>query len=195
MPDNRRALWDERWRAGREGCTAERGPSPFLVAQGDLLPRHGRALDVAGGAGRNAVWLARQGLEVTLADFSPVALALARRSAAEAGVDLQLAEIDLTAAPLPAGPWDAIVCLYFLWRPLFPMVPRALSPGGLFVFAHATRRNLERHARPGPDHVLEEGELCGLVSGPVSGLEVLRYQEGWLEAGRHEARLVARRPR
>ncbi len=61
---------------------------------------------------------------------------------------------------------------------------------GLLAVAHATRSNLARHPRPGPDRVLEDGELPGLVR----GLDVLRYEEGWLESGRHEARLVARRP-
>ncbi len=65
-----------------------------------------------------------------------------------------------------------------------------LAPGGLLVAAHATRTNLERHPRPGPDHVLEEGELPRLVR----GLELVRSEEGWLESGRHEARVVARKP-
>jgi hypothetical protein len=51
-----------------------------------------------------------------------------------------------------------------------------------------TRSNLERHTRPDPRHLLEDGELPGLVP----GLEIVRYEEGWTEQGRHEARLVAR---
>jgi hypothetical protein len=82
-----------------------------------------------------------------------------------------------------------VVVLYFLHRPLLAALPALVAPGGLLVVAHATRRNLERHPRPGPGHVLEEGELPGLVH----GLHVLQHEEGWLEGGRHEARLVARR--
>jgi hypothetical protein len=58
------------------------------------------------------------------------------------------------------------------------------------VFCQPTLRNLERHARPGRPYLLVEGELPTLVQ----GLEVLQYEEGWLEEGRHEARLVARSP-
>jgi len=94
------------------------------------------------------------------------------------------------AAPPPAGPWDLILCTYFLHRPLFAAFPALLASGGLLAFAHATRRNLERHPRPGPDHLLEDGELPRLVQ----GLEVLWLREGWTESDRHEARLVARRP-
>ena len=90
----------------------------------------------------------------------------------------------------PAGPWDLIVCVDFLWRPLLAALPTALAPGGLLAIAHPTRSNLLRHDRPGPRHLLEDGELPGLVG----ALELLRFEEGWTPEGRHEARLVARRP-
>ena len=98
--------------------------------------------------------------------------------------------VDLEVAPLPAGPWDLILCTHFLHRPLFAVFPGALAPGGWLVTAHATRSNLERHPRPGAAHLLEDGELSSLMR----GLEVVRLEEGWLEGGRHEARAVARRP-
>jgi SAM-dependent methyltransferase len=185
MAESDRERWNARYREPREAPE----PSPFLAALGDLLPRRGRALDVAGGSGRNALWLARRGLAVTLADVSDVALALASAAAGAEGLALATVRVDLEEAPLPAGPWDLVLCTYFLHRALFAAFPAALAPGGVLVVAHATRRNLERHARPGPAHVLEDGELPRLVT----GLEVLRYDEGWLESGRHEARIVARR--
>lgn len=186
MPPSDRTRWNARYQ--EEGAPAE--PSPFVTGLDAVLPREGRALDVAGGAGRHALWLARRGLDVTLADVSDVALAKARDAAAAAGLRLTCLEADLEAGPLPPGPWDLVLCTYFLHRPLFAAFEAALRPGGLLVFAHATRRNLERHARPGPSHVLEDGELPSLLG----GLEVLRLEEGWLEAGRHEARAVARKP-
>jgi tellurite methyltransferase len=181
----------DRWNARHADERDAQPPSPFLVSLDPVLPRTGRALDVAGGAGRHALWLARRGLAVTLADVSDVALARAAQEARASGVSLETLEYDLEASPLPAGPWDVILCFYFLHRPLFAAMARALAPGGWLVFAHATRRNLERHPRPGPRHVLEDGELPSLVAG--LGLETVRYDEGWLESGRHEARLVARR--
>jgi SAM-dependent methyltransferase len=186
VPGRDREKWNGRYLA-EETIPA---PSPFLLAHEALLPRRGRALDVGGGSGRHALWLARRGLEVTLADVSDVALARASRQAEAEGLRLRVVETDLEAAPLPAGPWDLVVCTYFLHRPLFAEMKAALAPGGLLVVAHATRRNLERHPRPGPDHVLEEGELARLVA----GLELVVSEEGWLESGRHEARAVARRP-
>ncbi len=180
----------ERWNARYQEQEAPSAPSPFLLGLDALLPRRGRALDLAGGAGRHALWLARRGLDVTLADVSDVALARASERARAEGLPLRTVALDLDAAPPPAGPWDLLVVTYFLHRPLLASLPALLAPGGLLVVAHATRTNLERHPRPGPDHVLEDGELPGLVR----GLELLRSEEGWLESGRHEARLVARRP-
>jgi len=179
----------ERWNARYRDEEAIADPSPFLSALDALLPRRGRALDVAGGSGRNALWLARRGLDVTLADVSDVALERAAREARLRGLALETLQVDLEAAPLPRGPWDLVLCTYFLHRPLFAAFAAELAPGGWLVIAHATRRNLERNPRPGSAHVLEDGELPSLVR----GLEVVSYEEGWLESGRHEARLVARK--
>lgn len=180
----------DRWNARYRDEAPSDDPAPFVVSLDALLPRQGRALDVAGGGGRHALWLARRGLEVTLADVSDVALDRAARRARAEGLSLATVRVDLEVDPLPAGPWDLVLCTYFLHRPLLAALPGALAPGGLLVVAHATRTNLERHRRPGPDHLLEDGELPALVR----GLEVLSSEEGWLESGRHEARVVARRP-
>jgi hypothetical protein len=76
-------------------------------------------------------------------------------------------------------------------RPPSRRPPSSPSPtGGLLVVVHPTRANLERHGKPGPDFLLDDGELLGLVS----SLEIRRYDEGWRDDGRGEARLVARRP-
>lgn len=179
----------ERWNARYAEEGEPPAPSAFLVSIEALLPARGRALDVAGGSGRNALWLARRGLDVTLADVSDVGLEKAARAAAAAGVALATVRVDLETAPPPAGPWDLVVCTYFLHRPLLAAIPAVLAPGGLLVVAHATRTNLTRHPRPGPGHVLDDGELPRLIR----GLEVLSSEEGWLESGRHEARILARR--
>jgi SAM-dependent methyltransferase len=97
--------------------------------------------------------------------------------------------VDLEEAPLPRGPYQLVLCLNFLWRPLFEEIPRVLVSGGLFVFAQPTRSNLQRNSHPSARFLLEDGELPRLVR----GLEVVSYTEGWTEEGRHEARLVATR--
>ena len=100
-----------------------------------MLPTRGRALDIAGGAGANAVWLASQGWDVTLADISPVGLAVADEHARSAGVVLRTLEIDLEREPFPPGPWDLIVCVRFLWRPLFAIIPERCRRGACWSWS------------------------------------------------------------
>jgi SAM-dependent methyltransferase len=183
MSEDDRQRWNNRY---QEQPTA-REPSAFLRSLADRLPRTGPALEVAGGLGREALWLARRGLDVTLTDVSDVALERAGEAAREAGLALRLQRLDVETEPLPPGPFALVLCLNFLWRPLFAAVPQVLAPGGLFVFAQPTRSNLQRHPHPSARFLLEDGELPRLLQ----GLELVSYTEGWTEEGRHEVRLVA----
>jgi SAM-dependent methyltransferase len=185
-----REKWDRRYETqGPESTT----PSDFLTSLDGVLPRSGRALDVAGGAGRNAIWLALRGLDVTVVDISRVGLDLARDAAEAAGVTLGLMQADLEEEPLPAGPFDVVLSFNFLRRPLFAAFPTVMAPGGLLVYRQPTRSNLTRHARPPAAFLLDDGELPSLIQ----GLEVVQYEERWFpgdaEGPRHEARLLARR--
>ena len=183
MDDASRLGWDARHREGSPGRV-----EPFLVANRDLLPGSGRAVDMAGGTGASVCWLAGLGLDVTVADWSEVALERAGGAARAAGVRLRTVRGDLEGGPFPAGPWDLIVCLRFLHRPLFETFPAALAAGGVLVVVHPTASNLARHPRPGRRYLLEDGELPKLVG----GLTILRSEEGWGEDGRHVARIIAR---
>jgi SAM-dependent methyltransferase len=135
-----RERWNRRW-AGEERVHASTAPSRFLVAEvADLRP--GTALDLACGAGRNAVWLAGQGWRVTAVDFSGVALRMARSLAAERAVDVEWIEADVVAWTPPARAYE-LVCVFYLQLPASER-PIALAraaagvrPGGtLLVVGH-----------------------------------------------------------
>jgi tellurite methyltransferase len=179
-----RVKWDARYAEARPWAAE---PSPFLRSLEAALPRAGRALDVAGGGGRNALWLAARGLDVTVADVSAVGLARARERAAAQGLALATICVDLESDPLPAGPWDLVVCILYLQRSLFAAFAEVLAPSGLLVFLQPTVTNLERHPKPPRPFLLENGELARLVT----GLDVVSLTESWTEDGHHEARLVA----
>lgn len=185
MADSDRIKWDEKYARGEHASDV---PSQVLWELDVWLPDRGRALEIAGGAGRHALWLAARGLDVTLADISPVALALARGRAAGRGVPLTTMAVDLEAEPFPAGPWDLIFSHHYLWRPLFAVFPRMLTPGGRLVVIQPTVCNLERHARPPLPFLLEKDELRELLS----PLAIEHYVEGWNVEERHEAVAVAR---
>lgn len=186
MANPDRQKWNEKY---EKTAPSDLAPSQLLPTLDDILPRHGRALDVAGGAGRNATWLARRGLQVTIADIADGGLAKAQQLARQNNVALDTVQTDLEQDPFPPGPWDLIVSFLFLWRPLFHAYPQHLAPGGLLVVAQPTRSNLQRHDKPPERFLLEDGELPSLVP----RLEIVQYREGWLEDGRHDALLVARR--
>ncbi len=206
-----RERWDAKWADAAVGA-----PASLLreAAGAGLLPRTGRALDVAGGNGRNALYLAGLGLEVTLLDVSEVALETARSEATGRGLPdgaLRTVRMDLEPPSLPGlqalsveradpadrGGWELIVVTYYLNRALLPLLPGLLAPGGVLLVAHPTKVNLQRHPKPGPAFLLEEGgELRRLVTGggeeEGGALEVLRDVEGWTADGHHEAHLIVR---
>ncbi|QRN95291.1 class I SAM-dependent methyltransferase [Archangium violaceum] len=187
MSEEDRRKWNTRYREQEK----RQEPSVFLRSLADQLPSTGRALDVAGGSGHDALWLARRGLEVTLVDVSDVALERAAEEARESRVALRVQRLDVEVEPLPSGPFDVVLCLNFLFRPLFAGFAKVLAPGGLLVFAQPTRSNLQKNPHPSARFLLEDGELPRLIQ----YLEVVSYTEAWTGEDRHEARLVARRAR
>ena len=148
------AAWDERYAASELVWSA--GPNQFVVEQ---LTTHlsgtepGRALDLAGGEGRNAVWFAEQGWATELVEFSAVALEKAGRLARERGVVLATTLADVTAAPDLAPADLVLVCyLQLAAEPLARALGHAASlvapSGTLLIIAHE-RDNLT-HGYGGP---------------------------------------------
>ena len=128
-----RDKWDARYRDG--AYERRTHPTALLATWLPQLPR-GRALDVACGAGRNALFLAESGYEVTALDISRVGLDRGRRAAAERGlaVDWLCADLDgdLESA-LPAGRFDLIVWVRYVHRTLMPHLIARLAVGGSIV--------------------------------------------------------------
>lgn len=183
----------EKWEARYAQVGSPEPVDPFLIEIENELATAGRALDIAGGTGRNAIFLARRGLEVTLVDISPTGLDVAHRRATDADVLITTIALDLEAAPLPDGPFALIVCTWFLLsRDLWSQAVERLEPGGQLVYVQPTTINLERHAHPSRRFLLEAGSLAGIVK-PLD-LEVVRLKEGWDACGHHCARLLARKP-
>jgi SAM-dependent methyltransferase len=140
-------------RHGEGGLLFGSEPNRFLVAEVDGLSP-GRALDVACGSGRNAVWLAGRGWKVTGVDFSEVALEQAKALAAERGVDVDWVQADLLGWRPFDEAFDLIVVLY-LQLPadqLDQAVRRSaagLAPGGTLLVVGHHSDNLE-HGTGGP---------------------------------------------
>lgn len=164
--------WDKRYRL-REHASSdfEAGPSPLLVeAATKLTP--GRALDLASGTGRNALWLAEHGWKVTAVDGAATATATVRTRAAERGVMIAAINADLEKGGFEIEPssWDLIAITYYLQRNLFEPAKQGVVPGGVLISII---------------HMNEPGEADGpfrLRPGEhknyFSGWEILHLREG-----------------
>jgi SAM-dependent methyltransferase len=191
------AGWDERYAAKERVWSLE--PNRFVAEQvANLEP--GRALDLAGGEGRNAIWLAQRGWEVELVEFSQIAIARARERAAQAGVELTCTLADVTANSVAAdaalSPADLVVVSYLQlarepWRRASRLAASLVAPGGtLLIVAHAARNLAEGTGGPSEPEVLRTPEevvedLAGTGLKIVTAGEVFRPVE--IEGGEREA--------
>jgi SAM-dependent methyltransferase len=141
----------ERWQT--RYATADyafgKAPNYFLSGCKPLLPKAGKALAVADGEGRNGVWLAEQGLEVTSIDFSPAAQIKARALAAERRVAVTFIEADMHTWPYPDAAFDVVVEIFTqISTPAeravkWAGIRRALKPGGLLILQGYTPKQLD----------------------------------------------------
>lgn len=178
------------WTGPREfGEGALWGPSAWVLEHAHLYVSKRRVLDVACGRGRHALLFAAAGFEVTAIDRDPAALADLSASARSLGLTVDVRTADMEAPGYTFGPdtWDLAVVTRYLWRPLFPALRDALTPGGLLVYETFTSAQREEPRGPScPDFLLEPGELVGLVA----PLEVVAQYEGQVD-GQHLAGVVA----
>jgi|SRR5688572_16555563 len=174
-----RQHWDERFAA--PGYRFGTAPNRFLEAQKHRLAKGQRALAVADGEGRNGVWLARQGLDVTSVDISPVGQAKARALAKEAGVAMEIIEADLAAWPWPTAAFDVVVAIFIQFAPppvrakIFAGMQAALKSGGLLILEGYRPKQLE-YGTGGPPQA-ENMYTRALLESAFAGLEILHLAE------------------
>lgn len=175
MPD-----WERHYAQAR----MPREPAQVLREFAHLLPRRGRALDLACGLGANARFLASRGLETSAWDRSPQAISRLREASAREGLALAAEVRDVVTHPPAPDGWDVIVVSRFLERALAPALCAALRAGGLlyyqtFVLAAAHPEQGPRQAR----YRLGDNELLRLFA----PLRLIVYREegrvGDLRAG------------
>ena len=175
--------WDEKFRGKKYTLGTE--VNPFLRKHIRLLPR-GKALDVATGEGKNAVFLARHGFDVEAVDISQKGLRKARRLAREKGVKIKTVLADLDHYPIEKERYDLITEFYFLDRRLIPRIKRGLKKGGRVAFeTYLTEQSsLCREGPRNPKYLLKPNELLTLFK----GFRILFYREGiFREGGKKKA--------
>ena len=167
-----RQRWDARYSAGEY---AGRTHPTVLLEQWLPALSTGRALDVACGAGRNAVFLANQGYQVDAVDVSAVGLERAAQTAAAENAQVNWINLDLQNDELPAGPYDLIVVSRFLLHTLVPQILDRVATGGAIVYEQHVRSNETDIGGPRSNRFrLREQELLRLFG----ELHVDSYYEG-----------------
>ena len=182
------------WRGPREHAAgdpfAPLGPSSWLVANVDLLPRGGEVLDLACGRGRHALLLSSAGYKVRAVDRDEGKISALAAHAARLDLPIVAEVLDLESGTpdLGEGAYDLVLVTHYLHRPLFPALTRTLRPGGLLLYETFTVDQARAGHPTNPEFLLEHGELARLVA----PLEVLRQRDGKFE-GRFVAGVAARR--
>lgn len=186
--------WDGRYGEGRQWSVE---PNHFFAdAVADVektSDASGRkALDLACGEGRNAVWLAERGWNVTAVDFSSVGVERGRAGAVERGIVVDWLVADLETWDLGTRTWDLVAHVYLHWGPdqRLPFLERcaaAVADGGVFVVVGHDRSNIDHgHGGPqNPELLTTPDEQRELLT--VAGLDVIRaelvYRDVSIQAG------------
>lgn len=149
-------MWEERF--AREEYLFGKEPVPFLLKHAALFEAGQSVLSIAEGEGRNAVHLAKQGLDLTGVEFAPSAVAKAEKLAAEHGVSPTFIHSDLFAWDWPQDAFDITIGLFFqftgpeqrdiLWRNM-----RSATRAGGLVMIHGYTPEQLKHGTGGPPHV------------------------------------------
>jgi SAM-dependent methyltransferase len=183
--------WDERFRRGEH---TDDEPHRLVVEFASKL-KPGRALDLACGAGRHAIWLAGRGWRVTAVDNSRVAVEILQRRASEnsLAIDSRVADLERREFIIEAEAYDLILDCLYLQRDLFPAIKTGARVGGT-VMAVIAMVDYDPQVKPmNPAFLLNPGELRA----EFEGWELIHEFEGKPAGDAHRramAEIIARRP-
>lgn len=169
-------MWDERY--ARDGYVFGTEPAAFLVAQSPLLRAGQRTLVVADGEGRNSVYLAKHGLDVTAMDASPVGIAKANHLADERGVTVNFEHADLLTWPWEPDAYDLVVAIFIQFMgadertDVFAGMQRTLRSGGRLLL-HGYRPEQLAYGTGGPP-IADNMYTEELLAAAFPGLETER---------------------
>lgn len=164
----------------KSSTSAFKPPAPFLTEQQHQLPK-GKILDLATGQGRHALYLASQGYSVTAIDRDSDALRTIQHEIQNSNISNVLIQAqdleDGSPNSLNLGTelYEGIIVFFYLYRPLFPSLIKALRRGGVLMYETFLIDNHRIHNHPRREEFcLQHNELFELTQ----GLRVVHYEEG-----------------
>ena len=184
-------FWNERF--NKLDFIFGKEPNEYLVEQAsNYLKPKSSVLCIADGEGRNGVWLAKQGMQVTGFDISDIALAKARQFAADNEVYIQYSICDTDGFNWQPNSYDAVIGIFIQFADpemrvrIFKQVHQTLKPGGLFILQGYTSKQLE-YKTGGPsllEHLYTEDMIRGL-SQEFKVLDLQCYEKALSEGTKH----------
>lgn len=172
-------MWEERFQT--KDYVFGTAPSQFVTRRSPAFPEGAKLLSIAEGEGRNGVWLAQQGFDVTGVEFAPSAVAKAQKLAAERGVSPTFEQADLFEWDWPKNAFDVVMGVFFQFMgaaqhaTLFGLMSQALRTGGLLALHGYTPKQLE-YGTGGPKQ-LENLYTANLLSEAFPDFEILTNEE------------------
>lgn len=163
--------WDTRY--SQWGEKSLRPPSSSLVKFLHRLPK-GKALDLACGTGRNAIYLAEKGYSVDAVDSSSVAIEKGRKAAKKEGLAVNFICADLKTFEIPLDEYNLVICYYYLDRSIVQGIVNGLKKGGVLLFETYTKMQKSIGPPFNEDYLLGPEELPHLFR----ELETDHYREG-----------------
>jgi tellurite methyltransferase len=170
---------DDQSRSDRQHADSHSATTPSRFLQKIIDSDHwtispGKALDVATGKGRNALFLATRGFQVTAIDISGVGLEEGRKRARDNSLSIDWQQADLENLRLTPAEYDLIVNINYLQRSLISRIKSALRPGGHVIFeTYLIDQQAAGHPK-NPDYLLDHNELLD----HFRDFRVLLYREG-----------------
>ncbi|PTD95843.1 SAM-dependent methyltransferase [Pseudothauera lacus] len=204
------SIWSKRYRDAGTDYLFGTEPNRFLARRENLLQSGRNAVSIADGEGRNSVWLAELGLEVTAIEISAVAIEKARHLAAARKVAVDFVQADILAPGWPpaalhdAFDWTVGIFIQFVgpeWRERqFEAMKQLTRPGGRILLQGYTPRQLEyRTGGPSAVENLYTAELLQAAFGDWQIEELVEYEDHISEGSGHVGQsaligMVARKP-
>jgi len=162
--DRRSSHWNLKY---EQGLPSLEKPDPFFVSAfnqfvADQFPNGGTALDLAGGVGRHALWLAKRNWRVTVVDISEVAIHKLDQKALQLDLRLNLFALDATKYQFEPGHFDLIVMFYHFDRDICPRILAALKPGGFLICKSSLSWDIYEGANLTSTKPLEKSEILSM---------------------------------
>ncbi len=172
LSQDKKAKWDKLYSSSQ--FIYGKAPAKFLSQSYHFIPFGSSVLDLGMGEGRNAVFLAKKGYQVTGVDISTIAVKKAQLLAKEFGVKIKTIVGNLNTYDFPENSFESIICFYYVDRKMIEKIKKWLKPNGVLIYEGFTLKQRELEEKKDPEeYYLKNAELLKMFE----GFKILKFEE------------------